>query len=260
METTAGSNRAEQLIKTFEAFRDQLDSHNERRERIIKISRDVTALAKKMIFSLHRLPPPSGTSSQVIPSGIQKDLDKRNSEIHELLRKAAVDLEGPNAYKYQKQLSGALQEYLEALTFQHYLETSTLLTYPAACALLSPLGITLPESDFLLGWADTTGELMRRAISLLPAHPDSAREILVVLRGLWEGFECLNVDTEGVRGTWGEIGKKMGVMRGSVQKVEDALYSVCVRGSERPAGMLDLGGGGGGNKRQREVDDYVDNY
>lgn len=32
----------------FEKFRDELDEHHDRRERIIKASRDITALSKKM--------------------------------------------------------------------------------------------------------------------------------------------------------------------------------------------------------------------
>jgi hypothetical protein len=39
----------------FLRFRDELDEHHDRRERVIKASRDVTALSKKMIFSLQRL-------------------------------------------------------------------------------------------------------------------------------------------------------------------------------------------------------------
>lgn len=36
------------LMPMFEAFRDELDEHHDRRERIIKASRDITALSKKM--------------------------------------------------------------------------------------------------------------------------------------------------------------------------------------------------------------------
>lgn len=32
----------------FEGFRDELDEHHDRRERIVKVSRDVTAQSKKM--------------------------------------------------------------------------------------------------------------------------------------------------------------------------------------------------------------------
>jgi predicted translin family RNA/ssDNA-binding protein len=38
-----GIDRAE-----FEKIRDELDEHHDRRERVVKISRDITALAKKM--------------------------------------------------------------------------------------------------------------------------------------------------------------------------------------------------------------------
>ena len=45
METSAP---ASPFMPMFEAFRNELDEHQERRERIIKASRDITALSKKM--------------------------------------------------------------------------------------------------------------------------------------------------------------------------------------------------------------------
>ena len=36
------------FIPIFEAFRTELDEHHDRRERIAKASRDITALSKKM--------------------------------------------------------------------------------------------------------------------------------------------------------------------------------------------------------------------
>ena len=36
------------FMPMFEAFRNELDEHQDRRERIIKASRDITALSKKM--------------------------------------------------------------------------------------------------------------------------------------------------------------------------------------------------------------------
>ena len=40
-------------IPMFEAFRSELDEHHDRRERVIKASRDITALSKKMfVFGL----------------------------------------------------------------------------------------------------------------------------------------------------------------------------------------------------------------
>jgi hypothetical protein len=36
------------FMPMFEVFRDELDEHHDRRERIIKTSRDITAASKKM--------------------------------------------------------------------------------------------------------------------------------------------------------------------------------------------------------------------
>jgi hypothetical protein len=42
------STQASPFMPMFEAFRNELDEHHDRRERIIKASRDITALSKKM--------------------------------------------------------------------------------------------------------------------------------------------------------------------------------------------------------------------
>lgn len=45
---------ARPILSIFENFRDELDEHHDRRERIIKKSRDITALSKKMyVCTLH---------------------------------------------------------------------------------------------------------------------------------------------------------------------------------------------------------------
>lgn len=40
--------KASPFMPMFEVFRDELDEHHDRRERIIKASRDITAASKKM--------------------------------------------------------------------------------------------------------------------------------------------------------------------------------------------------------------------
>ena len=40
------------FMPMFEVFRNELDEHHDRRERIIKTSRDITAASKKMCVSL----------------------------------------------------------------------------------------------------------------------------------------------------------------------------------------------------------------
>ena len=45
---SASEDQTSPFIPIFEAFRAELDEHHDRRERIIKVSRDVTAQSKKM--------------------------------------------------------------------------------------------------------------------------------------------------------------------------------------------------------------------
>lgn len=48
MENQESQSRASPFLPMFETFRAELDEHHDRRERIIKASRDVTASSKKM--------------------------------------------------------------------------------------------------------------------------------------------------------------------------------------------------------------------
>lgn len=47
--------RSDRLLDQFAEFRDELNAHHDSRERLIKLSRDITALSKKLIFALHRI-------------------------------------------------------------------------------------------------------------------------------------------------------------------------------------------------------------
>jgi predicted translin family RNA/ssDNA-binding protein len=84
------------LNSIFTQIRDKLDAHYDRRERLIKISRDITALSKKMIFSLQRI---QGDVTS-LPTGIQKQIESQEGEIKNLLAKAEKDIQGANAYRW----------------------------------------------------------------------------------------------------------------------------------------------------------------
>jgi predicted translin family RNA/ssDNA-binding protein len=43
-----GTSTSPPFLSIFQGFRDALDDHHERRERVIKASRDITAASKKM--------------------------------------------------------------------------------------------------------------------------------------------------------------------------------------------------------------------
>ncbi|KAE8363127.1 Translin [Aspergillus caelatus] len=252
-----------QILSIFETFRNELDEHHDRRERLIKISRDITALSKKMYVSpifpsifkvvhmkslikIRKLNAP-------LPENITKETQSRFTQIQSLFNTALPDITGPNKWRYQRQLSGAIQEYIEALSFHHYLTTQTLITLSEVRAKL-PAEILVTEEDYLLGLFDLTGEMMRFAVTALSAGSVASEEkkmglskeqngIVVDLREMRSLFEGLSVSRR--HNLIKDLGKKMEVMQGSVEKVERAAYGILVRGSERPAGwMPDLAGGG----------------
>ncbi|KAL8781420.1 MAG: hypothetical protein Q9213_006003 [Squamulea squamosa] len=143
------TSEASPFMSMFETFRNDLDEHQDRRERIIKASRDITALSKKIIFSLQRV----RNLQQPIPPPIAKEINTRYDSIKELFTTIAPDLQGINSWRYQKQISGGCQEYMEAISFQHYLETQRLITHQEAQALI-PGGVELTADDYVLGGVD----------------------------------------------------------------------------------------------------------
>jgi hypothetical protein len=207
---------------------------------------------------------------------------KSNTQYWDTIQKQyqaiAGDLQGLNRHRY-RQITGGNQEFMEALSFQHYLETQTLISYEASQARVTAMSgeggaVQLTPEDYVLGIFDMVGELMRFSITSmatngkLPAgkpnlnkklkRDDSAeqasdemeideqspasaeapapRDILSDLRELRLQLEMF--DPPRGEKFYFDTEKKMTVMRECVDKVEKALYSLTVRGKERPKGWL----------------------
>jgi len=94
--------------------------------------RDITNLSKKTIFLLHRLAL-EGSGSTAPGVNANKEAAKRGyeklREVQELYCKLQPELLGDNFWRYQRQVSPGLQEYIEALSFAHYLDHGTLITF-----------------------------------------------------------------------------------------------------------------------------------
>ncbi|KAK6347314.1 hypothetical protein TWF696_007385 [Orbilia brochopaga] len=118
-------------IAMFTEFRNELDEHHDRRERVIKASRDITAASKKIIFTLQRLRP-TALSVRTLPQNITAEIHTHESRVQQLLAALLPDLQGINARRYVKQYSPALQEYLEAVGFRHYLVSGEVVSFEMA--------------------------------------------------------------------------------------------------------------------------------
>jgi predicted translin family RNA/ssDNA-binding protein len=177
-----------------------------------------------------------------IPSSILKSKDylQHTSTFRDRFVSIAADLRGINAYRYQRQISPGIQEFMEAVLFRHYLETESILS-PREASKLMPENLLLTDDDYILGLFDMTGELMRYAITQMATHgvlpvgrsPERAN-LLVGLQDLRVELEALN--TSASYALTKDVGQKMSTTRASVEKVENAVYSMTVRGKERPKG------------------------
>lgn len=156
-----------------------------------------------------------------------------------------------------------MQEYIEAASFQQYLEHGEILSYDQAAEGVGAistsaipvrgeagvedqsngLGLDLGHEDYVLGIYDMTGELMRFAITTMATNQqlptiavdNSERNVLTDMRALRSALDSLECGT----GPFAkDADKKAEVMRHSVEKVEKALYGLTVRGAERPKGWM----------------------
>ena len=94
-------------------------------------SRDVTNLSKKVIFLIHRtLTETVGQSDEQETSlcAVDRARDKLK-DIQNLFASMGEELRGDRFWRYQRNVSSGLQEYIEALSFAHYLDRQTLISY-----------------------------------------------------------------------------------------------------------------------------------
>ncbi|KAJ3551622.1 hypothetical protein NPX13_g11318 [Xylaria arbuscula] len=237
----------------FETFRDELDEHHDRRARIGKVSRDVTTLSKKIVRKL----------SQPVPKNIQSEIDNRLKEIAELLETIQPDVQGMNRYRYPLI---CLEEFVEAVTFAHYLHHQKLMT-PSEAQPALPADIELTAPDYVFGVFDLTGEMMRFATSVtaltgsMPTGEAAQKSSEAAQNEEHQGGEgdpkrTILADMHDVSsmlqicptvGKGNTYAKKLSIMIEQLRKVERLGYGLAVRGTERPKGwMPDLNEGYGG--------------
>jgi predicted translin family RNA/ssDNA-binding protein len=156
-------------------------------------------------------------------------------------QQAALKLETAPADRYMHYLSGGIQEWIEAISFQQYLQHQTLLTLDQAnqhLHQLHPLLVVSPQ-NYVLGIADLSGEVMRLALNAVgKGQRTVADQVRVFLQDLYAS--CLLIDGKHIK----EWTKKMDVMQSSLAKVEKACFEHVTQTSEvipnkRKAAVLD---------------------
>jgi len=195
---------------------------NDRRERLVKLSRDLTIGSKRLIFLLLR---------QGEPHKI-KQAHEALIKLHLLIEKIASEVQGKDYWQYQRAFSAGLQEYIEAMSLFHYITTHHLITKTEIERHIqqdNSQGILFPisDEDYFLGIADLSGELMRLAIGTASGgNVAVAMDICEFLKALYNGYEALN--TAGLYG----MDAKIRVMESSVSKVETLCLGAKMQAGE----------------------------
>lgn len=100
---------------------------------------------------------------------------------------------------HSRAVTNGFQEYVEARTFLSFIADKRIITYPEVQKEFEyiitedgnsrTLVTFIPESDYMLGIADLTGELMRKAINGISSGArEECRQASDVVRHLYTGY------------------------------------------------------------------------
>jgi len=243
--------------KMFGEISVYLDSRHDKKERIVKLSRDITIESKRIIFCLHRIKNEDDTNK----NSITEEAEKRLADLREnLWLQVCKELRDEDHYQYIRAYSAGLQEWIEALSFYYFLKYKKISSFAYVQQQLEfrldksdavndtsempekesdstdgvIVSVTVPQSEYILGIADLTGELMRNAINALGAgNMEICFVLLEILQSMAEGFGKLSR-----KDTPREFGQKLWTLKQSCKKVENACYAISVRGTEIPKNHL----------------------
>lgn len=155
----------------------------------------------------------------------------------EIARRIASEITTENYYRFHRAFTPGLQEYIEARTFLSYCSSGTVIPRDdiqreliETCDEEKVTGsLHINASDYLLGIADLTGELMRMALG---GQTGDA----VLIRAAMAEIEHAMAELSGSHRIARDMPSKMNVLRQSVVKVERACFDKAVRAAEMPGG------------------------
>ena len=172
----------------------KIKSDDDIREKVIIKSRPVIKDSKQAIYAIHK---GSLKEAEDLIKSAQKGIDE--------IKKLNFSVGAYNA---------ALQEYVEAVTYLHYVKTGE---------LISDLDIKVDAENYLLGLCDLTGELSRRAVYAVIkenfSEVEKIHKFVFALHNEFLKFEFRN----------GELRKKSDSVKWNLKKIEEILYDLKLR-------------------------------
>lgn len=180
----------------FESIKSGMEAFDAKRERIIKESRDILKLSKQAIYSVHR--------------DEYHEARKQLDEAERIKKRLETEMANDHALRTGG-FSDALAEWVEAKMLLHFMDHQKILPMKE---------LHVEPEEYLLGLADLTGELGRRAV--IAATKRDANQV----RLLHEAIE--RVYGQFVRFDFrnGELRRKYDAIKYNLQKVERILYDL----------------------------------
>ncbi len=182
--------------KDLESIKTKIDKYEQERDKVIRTSRDVIKLSKKVIYALHRKDMKSAAAA----------VKQMGSEFKSMASVA----------KHPKILSSgsykvAVQEYVEALCFYELMKDNRIPTNAK---------LKLDPEFYLMGLIDLTGELVRKAInSAIKGDYKTSVKLKDLVSDLYD--ELLLFDFAG-----GELRKKFDSVKYDLKKLDDLVLSL----------------------------------
>jgi predicted translin family RNA/ssDNA-binding protein len=183
----------------FAKLKAAMDSFDEKRDRIIRESRDILTNSKHAIYSIHRDELAAAKEQLAAAKAVKTKLEA---------------LIGDDAGLRTGGFSSACEEYVEA---------AALLSYVTNGAFPTPEDLGVSGEEYLLGLADLTGELTRRAVlAATKQQRDEVARIHKLLEAIYGEFVKFDFRN-------GELRRKYDSIKYSLQKVEQVLYDLSLR-------------------------------
>lgn len=186
--------------KEFEEMNKEFLKFDSQRELLIKKSRDVLKLSKQVIYAVHR-------SDLKGAEKLVKDIKKELKELNQYIEK------NPKMY-HQGSYKVAVQEYVEAMLFYGYEKDGK---------IYSKSELNVDTDYYLLGVADLSGELVRKAIlDATKGNYDTPLKAKELVSEIYEWL--LNFD---IRES--ELRKKFDGIKYDLKKLEDLCFQLSLK-------------------------------
>ena len=185
-------------MANFDKLRKDIQEYDSKREDLIKKSRDLLKLSKQLIYSVHR---GELDKAEILLKEIEQE--------HDNLNKIA---EHDNKLVYEGSYKVAVQEYVEAALYYHFIKDGKL------------IDIDVLSNHYILGLADLPGELVRKAVYL--AGKEQYTEVVKIKEEVDMLYgELLKFDFRN-----NEIRKKVDGIKYDLRKLEDLVLDLKLKG------------------------------